>query len=188
MKPRRRSRSLSPYSSDRVSRRSRTLLGTFSERLPTQHQGARLGHGDRYGPSQRRRRRAGRDVPRARDCAPQRVRVVRSNYRGPLREVRPTRRRNVGSASHRASDPRLNGGLIAFNDRFEQPGDGFGSILLKNSLEIERLLGYADGRALRGSCGMMGQQGGGQKRLFYSFNLDDHVPARSSATRYRSVS
>lgn len=23
---------------------------------------------------------------------------------------------------------------------------------------------------------MMGQQGGGQGRLFYSFNLDDHVP------------
>src|SRR6187431_1670308 len=25
-------------------------------------------------------------------------------------------------------------------------------------------------------CGMMGQQGGGQDRLFYSFNLDEHVP------------
>ena len=24
---------------------------------------------------------------------------------------------------------------------------------------------------------MMGQQPGGQKKLFYSFNLDDHVPA-----------
>jgi transposase len=24
-------------------------------------------------------------------------------------------------------------------------------------------------------CGMMGQQGGGQDRLFYSFNLDEHV-------------
>jgi len=24
---------------------------------------------------------------------------------------------------------------------------------------------------------MMGQQSGGQKRLFYSFNLDDHVPS-----------
>jgi hypothetical protein len=23
---------------------------------------------------------------------------------------------------------------------------------------------------------MMGEQGGGQDRLFYSFNLDDHVP------------
>jgi hypothetical protein len=23
---------------------------------------------------------------------------------------------------------------------------------------------------------MMGQQGGGQDRLFYSFNLDEHVP------------
>ena len=24
---------------------------------------------------------------------------------------------------------------------------------------------------------MMGRQGGGQKQLFYSFNLDDHVPS-----------
>ena len=24
---------------------------------------------------------------------------------------------------------------------------------------------------------MMGRQSGGQKKLFYSFNLDDHVPA-----------
>ena len=29
----------------------------------------------------------------------------------------------------------------------------------------------------RGDAGMMGQQSGGQKQLFYSFNLDDHVPA-----------
>src|SRR2546426_814079 len=28
-----------------------------------------------------------------------------------------------------------------------------------------------------GEAGMMGQRSGGQKRLFYSFNLDDHVPS-----------
>jgi hypothetical protein len=27
---------------------------------------------------------------------------------------------------------------------------------------------------------MMGRQAGGQKKLFYSFNLDDHVPATTS--------
>ena len=30
---------------------------------------------------------------------------------------------------------------------------------------------------LRERAGMMGQHGGNQDRLFYSFNLDEHVPA-----------
>jgi hypothetical protein len=29
----------------------------------------------------------------------------------------------------------------------------------------------------RGNVGMMGQQAGNQERLFYSFNLEEHVPA-----------
>ena len=39
---------------------------------------------------------------------------------------------------------------------------------------------------------MMGQRSGGQKQLFYSFNLDDHVPAnhllRGIARRYLDLS
>jgi transposase len=48
---------------------------------------------------------------------------------------------------------------------------------LKNSLENERLMAMLKPGVREGEARMMGQQAGGQYQLFYSFNLDDHVPA-----------
>jgi transposase len=39
-----------------------------------------------------------------------------------------------------------------------------------------RCLDYVDGNRLTEHINMMGRRGGGQDKLFYSFNLDDHVP------------
>ena len=50
-------------------------------------------------------------------------------------------------------------------------------ILLKNSLEFNRFLAMLKPRYSRGRRGNDETQPGGQKKLFYSFNLDDHVPA-----------
>ena len=50
-------------------------------------------------------------------------------------------------------------------------------ILLKKSLELERLLAMLKARRSSGRRGNDGTTAGGQKQLFYSFNLDDHVPS-----------
>src|SRR6202790_2931783 len=50
-------------------------------------------------------------------------------------------------------------------------------IPLKKSLESARLVAMLKTDVRAGEGGMMGQGSGGQKKLFYSFNLDDHVPA-----------
>jgi hypothetical protein len=48
---------------------------------------------------------------------------------------------------------------------------------LKYSLESERLVAMLKPRRSSGKVGMMGQGSGGHKKLFYSFNLDDHIPS-----------
>ncbi len=49
-------------------------------------------------------------------------------------------------------------------------------ILLKNSAELAVCIDVLAAGRYAGDIEMMGQQGGNQDRLFYSFNLETHVP------------